>query len=160
MFWVTVVTTLGIGRTNNEASTAISSTELCSRVGKTTKLADKTANNLFSLCEMSATWLDTFSNKCSKTLTHKARIATSGIELLTDPMSILVLMNSVEDKFLGELLTTEAQVTPLKETEQDTKAYDKPAQMRLIPLNTSVKQMAAFLASLESKHMTAHWAHA
>ncbi|KAG9292014.1 hypothetical protein G9A89_017913 [Geosiphon pyriformis] len=114
MSWKMTVTTPNTRETNNEASTVMSSTGLCSGVGETEKLTNETASNLFSLHEMSATWSNTFLSEHSRTLICKGRIITTGIELLTDPMSKLVSINSVEDKFLEELLTTEAQVAPPK----------------------------------------------
>ncbi|KAG9298539.1 hypothetical protein G9A89_018898 [Geosiphon pyriformis] len=134
MFWKTTVTTLDTGRTNNKVSTIMFSTGLCLGVGGTVKLADKTASNLSSLCEMLATWSDTFSSEYLKTLIFKARIITASIKLSTESMLKLFLMNGIEYKFLGEPLTTEAQVVLPKETGQDMGAL--------------------------SKHMTTQWAYA
>ncbi|KAG9287373.1 hypothetical protein G9A89_023745 [Geosiphon pyriformis] len=94
----------------------MSSTELCSEMGETIKLADKTASNLFSLCKILAIWSNTFLSECSRILTHKAKIVIIGIEPLTNLMPKLVSTNGVENKLLGELLITKAQVTLPKET--------------------------------------------
>ncbi|KAG9284531.1 hypothetical protein G9A89_014135 [Geosiphon pyriformis] len=159
IFWELAVTTQGLEKMNDGVSTAMSNIGLCLGVGKTIKLADKTASNLFSLQEMLAIWSNIFSSERSRTLTHKAKIITADIKPLTNSMPKLISINSAKDKLLGEPLTTEAQVASLKETGQDMThlGKDKPAQTKLTPLNTSIKQMAASLALLELKHITAQW---